>query len=142
MEGNGQAKILVIDDDFDTTEMLKIILGAEHFDVITTNHSPEGIDLAYSERPDVIVLDLLMPEMDGWQVCEAVRKFSPVPILILSALSKPGMAVKALDAGADDYLLKPMASGILIAHIRKLLRRARLGKDEVNGMSLSTKEGA
>lgn len=135
MERPEQIKVLIIDDDIEMTEMLKIILISENFEVITTNHSPTGVALAQDHQPDVIVLDLLMPEMDGWEVCESVRKFSQVPILILSAVSKPGMAVRALDAGADDYLLKPMTTSVLIAHIRKLARRMRVVK-EINGSNL------
>ena len=80
--------------------------------------------LAKNESPDVIILDLMMPEMDGYQVCNAIRPFSSVPILILSAFDMPGMVSKALDAGADDYLIKPVASSILIAHLNNLVRRA------------------
>ncbi len=68
----------------------------------------------------------MMPEMDGWEVCKAIREFSNLPILILSALDNPGMVAAALDAGADDYLIKPVPSGVLIAHINNLLRRSRL----------------
>lgn len=126
MEKLGKIKVLAIDDDFDMTEMLRIMLEVEQFEVLTTTHSPTGVELARSKKPDVILLDLLMPDLDGWQVCEEIRRFSQVPILILSAVSKPGMAVRALDAGADDYLLKPMTGGILAAHIRKLARRVRV----------------
>ena len=73
----------------------------------------------------MITLDLMMPDMNGWQVCKAVRGFSQVPILVLSALDSPGMVAAALDAGADDYLIKPVPSSVLLAHINKLVRRAR-----------------
>jgi DNA-binding response OmpR family regulator len=66
---------------------------------------------------------MLMPDMDGWEVCHEIRKFSQVGILMLSAINKPGMVTQALDEGADDYLLKPMPSGVLIAHLKKLIRR-------------------
>jgi DNA-binding response OmpR family regulator len=66
----------------------------------------------------------MMPGMDGWQVCSEVRSFSDVPILILSALDSPGMVASALDAGADDYLVKPVPSGVLLAHLNNLVRRA------------------
>jgi two-component system KDP operon response regulator KdpE len=73
--------------------------------------------------PDVIILDLMMPEMDGWQICKAVREFSQVPIIILSALNDPSMIASVLDAGADDYLTKPTPSRVLIAHINRLINR-------------------
>ncbi len=117
-------KILVIDDDPTMTELLRLLLLPTHSTVITSNSGKEGVGLTQSQNPDLIILDLMMPEMDGWQVCQAVRKFSNLPILILSALDSPGMVAKALDAGADDYLIKPVPSGVLIAHINNLVRRA------------------
>ena len=114
-----QTKVLVIDDDKEMTDMLKVILEPNTFDVVAANSSVLGIDLVRQVKPDVVVLDLLMPDMDGWQVCKEIRKFSQVPILVLSAVSKPGMVARALDEGADDYLLKPMPSSMLIAHIKE-----------------------
>jgi len=117
-------KILVIDDDFAMTELLKLLLMPTHSIVITANSGAEGLELSKEEYPDLFILDLMMPEMDGLQVCETIRKFSIAPILVLSALDNPGMVAKALDAGADDYLIKPVPSGVLIAHINNLVRRA------------------
>ncbi len=68
----------------------------------------------------------MMPDMNGWQVCKAVSEFSKVPILILSALDSPGLVAAALDSGADDYLIKPVPSSVLVAHINNLVRRTRL----------------
>ena len=76
--------------------------------------------------PDIIILDFMMPEIDGAMAVKTIRTFSEVPILILSALDNPGMVVQALDAGADDYLIKPVPSSVLIAHIRTLVRRATI----------------
>lgn len=129
-------RVLVVDDDVEMTDLLKIILEPGTFEVFAANSGPEGIDLARQLNPDVMILDLLMPGMDGWQVCKEIRKFSQVPILVLSAISKPGMAARALDAGADDYLLKPMTSGVLVAHLKKLARRAR-AEQEANKTNLS-----
>ena len=72
-----------------------------------------------------------MPEMDGWQVCKQIRTFSDTPILILSALDSPGLVAAALDSGADDYLIKPVTSGVLVAYINKLVRRAKLEKNVI-----------
>lgn len=120
-----QTKVLLIDDDKEMTDMLSVILEPKTFDVVAANNSIQGIDQVRQVKPDVVVLDLLMPDMDGWQVCKEIRKFSQVPILVLSAISKPGMVARALDEGADDYLLKPMPSSMLIAHIKKLARRSK-----------------
>jgi two-component system, OmpR family, response regulator MtrA len=118
-------KVLVIDDDDATTEMFKLILEPKQFEVHVVNTGPEGVDAAQRLSPDVVVLDLLMPEMNGTDVCREIRSFSQVPILVLSAVSKPGMVAQALDEGADDYLLKPITSSVLIARLKRLVWRAR-----------------
>jgi len=120
-----QTKVLLIDDDKEMTDMLSVILEPNMFAVVAANNSMHGIDQVHQTKPDVVVLDLLMPDMDGWQVCKEIRKFSQVPILVLSAISKPGMVARALDEGADDYLLKPMPTSMLVAHIKKLARRSK-----------------
>jgi two-component system response regulator MprA len=116
-------KVLAIDDDHAMTELLTLLLKTHGFNVVTANTGEEGVSLALQETPDVIILDLMMPGMDGWQVCNQIRTFSTVPILVFSALDSPGMVASALDAGADDYLVKPVPSGVLIAHLNKLTRR-------------------
>jgi len=115
-------KILVIDDDPAMTELLSLVLAPTKAQIITSNSGEEGLRLASDSDPDIILLDLMMPNMDGWQVTENIRKFSSTPILILSVLDNPGLVAKALDKGADDYLVKPVPSGILIAHINNLTR--------------------
>ncbi len=117
--------ILVIDDDPAITELLKEILQSNNTVVYTSNRGEEGIELARKIKPDIIILDLMMPEIDGWQVCKRLREFSNAPILILSALDNPKLVAAALDAGADDYIIKPVSSSILIAHVNNLLRRSR-----------------
>jgi len=116
-------KILVIDDDPAMTELLSLVLAPTKAQIITSNSGEEGLRLVSDYSPDIILLDLMMPNMDGWQVTENIRKFSSTPILILSVLDNPGLVAKALDKGADDYLVKPVPSGILIAHINNLTRR-------------------
>lgn len=118
-------KVLIIDDDDAMTDMLKLILEPNEFEVFISNSGPEGIKATHSFNPEVVILDLIMPDMDGWEVCKAIRSFSQVPILVISAINKPGMVAKALDEGADDYLLKPMTSSVLIAHLKRLAWRAR-----------------
>jgi len=95
-------KILVIDDDPNMTELLKLLLEPASSAILTANSGPEGIHLAKTQHPDMMILDLMMPDMSGWQVCKVMRDFSKVPILILSALDSPGLVAAALDAGADD----------------------------------------
>jgi DNA-binding response OmpR family regulator len=121
-------KVLVIDDDLPMTKLIQMIFTAHGFQVVAANSGEAGLNLLQDFAPDVLVLDLMMPGMDGWQVCAAVRVHSDVPILIVSALDDPGQVIKALDAGADDYLTKPVSSGELIAHVNKLARRPELNR--------------
>lgn len=116
-------KIIVIDDDTAVTDLLAVILRTHGFDVRVTNNSTDGMNLIRDEKFDLVILDLMMPEMDGWELCKEVRSFSQVPIIVLSALNDPSMVASVLDAGADDYLTKPTPSRILVAHINRLIRR-------------------
>jgi DNA-binding response OmpR family regulator len=133
-------KVLVIDDDADTTAMLRLILEPNAYDVNVSHSGPEGIKTAHLLNPEVIILDLSMSDMDSWQVCKEIRAFSQVPILVLSAISNPGMVAKALDEGADDFLLKPMTSSVLIAHMKRLVWRARAEKGANNHKQPGTKD--
>jgi DNA-binding response OmpR family regulator len=117
-------KVLVIDDDPDMTDLLSLLLKTRGFDVISCNNGEEGVLKVRNDSPDVIILDLMMNGMDGWQVCAAIRKFNSIPILILTALDNPGTVVSALDAGADDFLTKPVSSGLLISRLNTLTRRS------------------
>lgn len=133
--------VLAIDDDPATTELLSLLLQTRGFRVLTANSGEAGIEIVKRDSPDVVILDLMMPGMDGWKVCEAIRSFSQLPILILSALDNPGMVASALDAGADDYLIKPVSSGVLTAHLLKLLRRSR-NEGETNPFSTIQRESS
>jgi DNA-binding response OmpR family regulator len=123
------ARILVIDDDVAMTEMLRELLEPKAFEVRTAQTGEQGIAFARDDKLDVIILDLFMPGMDGWQVCKLIREFSRVPILVLSAMSNPSMVARALDEGADDYLSKPVPSGVLVAHLNNLIRRGRAERE-------------
>ena len=116
-------KLLVIDDDSAVTDLLALLLKSQGFEVFATNNSADGLSMIREQQPDLVVLDLMMPEMDGWEVCRSVRLFSQVPIIILSALNDPSMIASVLDAGADDYLTKPTPSRVLVAHINRLAKR-------------------
>ena len=116
-------KLIVIDDDTAVTDLLGLLLKSQGFEVFATNNSSDGLNMIRESQPDLVILDLMMPEMDGWEVCRAVRQFSQVPIIILSALNDPSMIASVLDAGADDYLTKPTPSRVLVAHINRLTKR-------------------
>ncbi len=115
--------ILVIDDDPAMTDLLKIILSSNHMEVIVANDGKSGLTFLENSTPNLIILDLLMPELDGWKVCRTIKHDYRIPILILSAVDSPSMIAEALDAGADDYLIKPVSSISLLAHINNLIRR-------------------
>lgn len=119
-------KVLTIDDDPAMTELIGLLLRSHGLEVIACNSGDCGIRMVQSEKPDIVLLDLMMPDTDGWEVCKTIRANSNVPIAILSALDDPTIISSALDSGADDYMVKPIPSGVLIAHINNLTRRHRV----------------
>jgi two-component system KDP operon response regulator KdpE len=129
-------KVLTIDDDPAMTELLTLLLKTHGLDAHMANSGEEGLRLIHEISPDVVILDLMMPGMDGWQVCTQVRSFSTVPILILSAIDSPRLVASSLDGGADDYLVKPVPSGVLIAHLNNLIRRAGTEKNNKDHLSI------
>jgi len=118
------ALILLIDDEPQILRALKTILSANHFRVVSATSGEQGLALAASQYPDVIILDLTLPDMDGIAVCEQIREWSRVPIIVLSVRDNEKDKVAALDKGADDYLTKPFGVAELIARIRAALRRS------------------
>lgn len=123
-------EVLLIDDDVELSMMLRTLLRGQDFQIQSFCSGAEGIKACREAPPDVVILDLLMPEMDGWEVCEHIRTFSDVPILILSALGAPGSVAKALDAGADDYLIKPVHASLLASRLRTLVQRRSLHRKD------------
>jgi two-component system KDP operon response regulator KdpE len=117
-------RILIVDDEPQIGRALRIILSAHGYDVRVATSGEEGLDLAATSAPDVVVLDLVLPGMSGLEVCAELRTWSQVPILILSARGEERDKVQALDLGADDYLTKPFGADELTARLRALLRRA------------------
>ncbi|MGB2894757.1 MAG: response regulator [Anaerolineales bacterium] len=122
--------VLLIDDDPDLAIMLRTLLRGQDFQIRAVLSGEDGVEACRDAPPDVIILDLLMPIMDGWEVCEQIREFCDVPILILSAIGSPGSVARALDAGADDYLIKPVHASLLASRLRTLMRR-RLKVEQV-----------
>lgn len=115
--------ILVIDNDPSTAAVFKKLLMSKDYHVLTTNSSKESLDIVQRIMLDLIILDLLMPEMDGWQLCTAIREMTRTPILIISAIESSEIITKTLNLGADDYLVKPVSSYTLLAHVKNLVRR-------------------
>ncbi len=123
-------KILMIDDDPAMTELIGLLLRSHGLEVVACNDSERGVELVKNEQPDIILLDLMMPGHDGWEVCKSIRAFTNTPIAILSAIDDPAVISSALDAGADDYLVKPTPGGVLVAHINNLARRHIVEKNK------------
>ncbi|TAK13816.1 MAG: response regulator transcription factor [Anaerolineae bacterium] len=125
---NPSPHILVIDDEPQILRALKTILTAHNYRVTIANRGEEGLAQAAAIRPDVIVLDLGLPDMDGIEVCSRLREWTQTPILILSVRDAEKEKVKALDKGADDFLTKPFSTEELLARIRVALRHAARSK--------------
>ena len=128
---NRSADILVVDDDRRITSMLSRALRAEGYEVRTANDGGEGLARVRERQPDLVVLDLLMPGIDGLEVCRRLREEGDVPILILTAKDETQDRVVGLDSGADDYLVKPFALDELLARVRALLRRRETREERV-----------
>jgi two-component system KDP operon response regulator KdpE len=121
---NKDPLVLIIDDEPQILRALKTILAANHFRVETASTGEAGIALAVAQPPDIIILDMSLPDMDGKQVCEQIREWSRVPIIVLSVRDSEKDKVAALDKGADDYLTKPFGIEELLARIRVALRHS------------------
>jgi len=122
----GGATVLIVDDEPDLVELLAYTLAAEGFRVLTAADGAEGLAVAEAERPDLVVLDIMMPRMDGVELTERLRENAQLrltPILMLTARSGEGDEIAGLEAGADDYLTKPVSPKRLASRIRALLRR-------------------
>jgi DNA-binding response OmpR family regulator len=117
-------KVLVADDDADLRDLIAFTLGQAGYLVIRANDGPAAVRLFAEESPDLVVLDINMPGLSGFQVCEAIRARSRVPVMMLTVRGEEEDLVRALGLGADDYLTKPFSPRTLLARIRALLRRA------------------
>lgn len=118
------ARILVVDDEPSIVAAMRPLLGSRGYEVVSVMSGRAALDAVEREAPDVIVLDLGLPDMDGVDVCQLIREERTTPIIVLSARGAEGDKVKALDAGADDYVTKPFGAEELLARIRVALRRA------------------
>ncbi len=117
-------KILVIDDEEITVQLITILLERRGYEVIKAYRAEDGLRAAYRTHPDLILLDIMMPDMDGWEVCRRLRELSDVPIVFLTAKDDVRDVVKGLEMGADDYIVKPYDNDELVARVRAHLRRA------------------
>jgi DNA-binding response OmpR family regulator len=116
-------RILAVDDEPRYIRAMQINLGARGYEVLSARDGQAAVALAASEEPDLIVLDVRMPGLDGYEVCRRIREFSSVPIIMLTALAEDADKVKGLDVGADDYVTKPFSAAELLARVQAVLRR-------------------
>ncbi|HEX2905367.1 MAG TPA: response regulator transcription factor [Phototrophicaceae bacterium] len=115
--------VLMVEDDRLIVEPVVRALKGLNYSVLTANNGAAGLAMALTQQPDLVILDIMLPEMDGWEVCKGIRKKSVVPILMLTALSEELDRILGLELGADDYLAKPFSTRELLARIKALLRR-------------------
>jgi two-component system KDP operon response regulator KdpE len=125
-----QPKILVIDDDMRILRLLELNMQSEGYHIITATTGRSGYEVLLAEQPDAIILDLILPDMNGFAFCEQVREFSDIPIIILTAHKEEKYLVQGLDAGADDYIAKPFRLEEMFARLRAVLRRAGFSNSE------------
>ena len=123
-------KILVVDDDQNICELLRLYIEKEGFDVVIANDGRKALEMFDQENPDLIMLDIMLPELDGWQVCREIRKKSQCPIIMLTAKGEVFDKVLGLELGADDYVVKPFEAKEVVARIKAVLRR--FGKSDEN----------
>jgi DNA-binding response OmpR family regulator len=118
-------RVLVIEDDPDIALGVRTVLGRSGFEVTTAAEGREGLRVFHSGHPDIVILDVGLPEMDGWTVLERIRELSEVPVLMLTSHGQEADKVRGLRGGADDYLTKPFGTAEFIARVQALLRRPR-----------------
>jgi DNA-binding response OmpR family regulator len=122
----GRVRILVVDDEPRYIRAIQFNLEASGYEVLTALDGETAVELAATEDPDLVILDIRMPGLDGYEACQCIREFSTVPIIMLTALAADADKVKGLDTGADDYVTKPFSAEELLARVRAALRRVEL----------------
>ena len=119
------SKVLVVDDDPGIVKVVRAYLEQDGFRVLVAHDGKKAMQIARNERPDLVILDLMLPEMDGWDVCRALRKESDVPVIMLTARVEESDKLIGLELGADDYVTKPFSPRELVARVRSVLRRVQ-----------------
>ncbi|MGN0654338.1 MAG: response regulator transcription factor [Oscillospiraceae bacterium] len=130
-------KILIVDDDVNICELLRIYLEKEGYTVILAHDGEKGIEKFNATKPDIILLDIMLPVMDGWQVCREIRKKSNVPIIMVTAKSETFDKVLGLELGADDYVVKPFDAKEVVARIKAVYRRSGQSAPETESKEVS-----
>lgn len=136
----GRDRLLIVDDDESALEIQKLYLEKEGFDVIMAEDGPKGISLVEEKKPDLIILDVSLPGMDGFEVCQILRKTTNVPILFLSAREEDFEQILGHRIGGDDYITKPFHPGLLVAKVKAHIRRYRELSESKTFTSLTEKK--
>ncbi len=126
----GKIRILVVDDEPRYVRAIQVNLEASGYEVITAEDGQQAVEQAASEEPDLIMLDIRMPGMSGYEACRRIREFSTTPIIMLTALAADSDKVEGLEAGADDYVTKPFSADELVARVRAILRRVEFSEQQ------------
>jgi two-component system, OmpR family, alkaline phosphatase synthesis response regulator PhoP len=140
MTATNESTILVVDDERNVSQLARMYLVADGFRVETASNGQEALQRVHASRPDLVVLDLMMPGMDGWEVCRKLRAEGDIPIIILTARSDDVDKIVGLELGADDYLTKPFNPRELVARAKAVLRRYQSGKNPTRVVHLSQLE--
>src|SRR5690554_4541447 len=119
-------RVLVIEDDLSMRELLELYLRREGYEIITASTGVEGVEMALSEKPDLILLDIMLPGIDGWEVCRRIRNSFYVPIIMITAKGEEVDRILGLELGADDYITKPFSPRELMARIKAMFRRIEI----------------
>jgi len=125
---NGK-KILIVDDDLDVQHITEKVFTDAGATVEVASNGAEGVRKFFLDKPDLVILDIMMPELDGFEVCSRIRQVSSVPVIMLTALNSDAEIIRGLDSGSDDFLSKPFNPDILVAHARAVLRRLEMSQD-------------
>ena len=120
-------RVLVVDDDKTLLRFLKEYLEREGYEVFTADRGTKGLRIFYDERPDLVVLDVMMPGMDGWEACARIRELSGIPIVMLTAKAAESDKLRGFKLGVDDYVEKPMPPEVLIELVEKLVKKKGRG---------------
>ena len=129
----GNAKILIIEDEPQIRRFVRTALSAQKFEVIEAENGQQGLTAAATSKPDLVILDLGLPDMDGVEIVRGLREWTSIPIIVLSARTMESAKIASLDQGADDYLAKPFGMGELMARVRVALRHAVGNSSNVHG---------
>ncbi|MCL1846300.1 MAG: response regulator transcription factor [Defluviitaleaceae bacterium] len=127
------AKILIVDDEKTIVDILAYNLRREGYEIIEAHDGKKGLELALSENPDLVILDIMMPELDGYEVCTRLRKVSQVPIIMLTAKAEESDKVLSFEIGADDYITKPFGVREMLARVMANLRRGSMAQPVSSG---------